>query len=222
MSQENVEIVRSTLDAMLRGDDEDATCGFQEDAVGTTPFRPQSASPPIGRSRWARLRALLNPHRWPPPLACEPLGRRAPGAWPRADRGLRGSKTVPFSPYRSKCGLWLHRAKGSTMSAGGCLGEVQTSGVRARERRSCCAQQAKAVDPCWTLLLVVRSGRLGSGPAHARFRTRGHASTAREDRPARFYRSSQVRRRRTHQKQNPTRMTARPTKIAVSYPWSGQ
>jgi ketosteroid isomerase-like protein len=33
MSQENVEIVRSTFDAMLRGDDEDATRGFQEDAV---------------------------------------------------------------------------------------------------------------------------------------------------------------------------------------------
>jgi ketosteroid isomerase-like protein len=32
MSQENVEIVRSTFDAMLRGDDEDATRGFQEDA----------------------------------------------------------------------------------------------------------------------------------------------------------------------------------------------
>ena len=33
MSQENAEIVRSTFDAMLRGDDEDATRGFQEDAV---------------------------------------------------------------------------------------------------------------------------------------------------------------------------------------------
>jgi ketosteroid isomerase-like protein len=33
MSQDNVEIVRSTFDAMLRGDDEDATRGFQVDAV---------------------------------------------------------------------------------------------------------------------------------------------------------------------------------------------
>ena len=33
MSQENVEIVRRTFDAMLRGDHEDATRGFQEDAV---------------------------------------------------------------------------------------------------------------------------------------------------------------------------------------------
>jgi ketosteroid isomerase-like protein len=33
MSQENVEIVRSTFDAMLRGDVKDATRGFQDDAV---------------------------------------------------------------------------------------------------------------------------------------------------------------------------------------------
>ena len=33
MSQENVEIVRRAFDAMLRGDNEDATRGFQEDAV---------------------------------------------------------------------------------------------------------------------------------------------------------------------------------------------
>jgi ketosteroid isomerase-like protein len=33
MSQENVEIVRSTFDAMLRGDDEDATRGFHGDAA---------------------------------------------------------------------------------------------------------------------------------------------------------------------------------------------
>ncbi|MDQ6811206.1 MAG: nuclear transport factor 2 family protein [Actinomycetota bacterium] len=33
MSQENAEIVRRTFDAMLRGDDEDAGRGFQEDAV---------------------------------------------------------------------------------------------------------------------------------------------------------------------------------------------
>ena len=33
MSQENAEIVRSTFDAMLRGDDEDATRGFHDDAV---------------------------------------------------------------------------------------------------------------------------------------------------------------------------------------------
>jgi len=33
MSQDHVEIVRSTFDAMLRGDDEDATRGFHDDAV---------------------------------------------------------------------------------------------------------------------------------------------------------------------------------------------
>ena len=33
MSQANVELVRSTFDSLLRGDDEDATRGFREDAV---------------------------------------------------------------------------------------------------------------------------------------------------------------------------------------------
>jgi ketosteroid isomerase-like protein len=59
MSQENVEIVRSTFDAMLRGDDEDATRGFQEDAVwhNTSVFPNPSVcvGPQAILSFWAML-----------------------------------------------------------------------------------------------------------------------------------------------------------------------
>jgi ketosteroid isomerase-like protein len=59
MSQENVEIVRSTFDAMLRGDDEDARRGFQEGAVwhNTSVFPDASTcvGPQAILSFWATL-----------------------------------------------------------------------------------------------------------------------------------------------------------------------
>jgi hypothetical protein len=62
----------------------------------------ESASRPTRRSRSARPSASLKPHRWPPRLAREPLGRRAPAARPRADQGAWGLQRVPISPCCSR------------------------------------------------------------------------------------------------------------------------
>jgi len=64
MSQANVEIVRSTFDAMLRGDDEDAARGFQEDAVwrNTSVFPDPSVGvgPQAILNFWATLTEIFD------------------------------------------------------------------------------------------------------------------------------------------------------------------
>jgi hypothetical protein len=76
------------------------------------------------------------PHRWPLRLACGPLGRRAPAAGPRADRGASGLQTVPFSPFMAVRGSTKPQSVSSTVGMLSALSNHRARRARAGARRA--------------------------------------------------------------------------------------